>query len=420
MHGSRHAVYTATRITHLTLGVGMDAAHRLRSWLVAAGLAGVSSGCAMFDECECASHRPEPVARAQMPPDPAGPLSPANTPPTAPPVQPAGYSPGGAGALAPVATLAPDTTPRIKQVAIVGAGNIVTDHEVWEATRQRLGEYATLERTAREAKEREIYREELRHIIERELILDDMFNRLKKAKPQVIEEIKVFAGQAADRHLREFQKMYKTKNEDEFKDILRAQGLSMPVIRRQMEREMMSKEYINSMLKEKGRGVGLAEIRAHYDRNPNDFKTDDAVKWLDLFVSFNKFDTPRAAYDHALAVQQEAARGADFVALVKKHDHGDASFRNGEGAGTKRGEIRPTDVEPVLWLLQPGQVSNLIETPAGYHIVKVTERQVAGVRPFDAKLQAEIREKLMRKMRADEYGRLVEELWRQGVVRVLE
>ena len=74
----------------------------------------------------------------------------------------------------------------------------------------------------------------------------------------------------------------------------------------------------------------------------------------------------------------------------------------------------------MLWLLRPGQVSNLIETPAGYHIVKVVERQVAGVRPYDEKLQAEIREKLMRKMRADEYTRLVEELWRKGVVKVLE
>ncbi|HUR53941.1 MAG TPA: peptidyl-prolyl cis-trans isomerase [Gemmataceae bacterium] len=405
----------------------MDAANRLRSWLVAAGLAaGLSSGCTTCDGYEVAGHRADAVARGQAPtdlPGPAGPLSPANLSPTAPttqaapPVQPVGYAAGGSGALA---GLAAEVTPRIKVVAVVGSGNIVTDHEVWEATRQRLGEYAQLDRAPREAKEREIYREELRRIVERELILDDMFARLKKAKPQAIEEIKTFAGQMADRQLRDFMKMYQTKSEDEFKAILKSQGLSMPVIRRQMERQMMTEEYVRSMLKEKGRTVGLAEIRAHYTRHPNDFKTDDAVKWLDLFVSFNKFETPRAAYDHALAVQQEAARGGDFVTLVKKHDHGDASLRNGEGAGTKRGEIRPADVEPVLWLLQPGQVSNLIETPAGYHIVKVVERQVAGVRAFDEKLQAEIRDKLMRKMREQEYTRLVEELWRKSVVEVRE
>ena len=389
----------------------MDAANRLRSWLIAAGLtAWLPVGCHAVDAVKG-------VARGQMPPpDPVAPLSPANLPPT--PVTPVGFAPGGAGLLAPLAT--DGITPRFKQVAIVGASNIVTDHEVWEATRQRLGEYAQLERTARDAKERAIYLEELRRIIERELILDDMFNRLKKAKPQVIEEIKTFAGQMADRQLREFQKMYKTKSEDEFKDILKSQGLSIPVIRRQIERQMMTEEYVRSMLKEKGRSVGLAEVRAHYDRNPNDFKTDDAVKWLDLFVSFGKFPTPRQAYDHADAIRRNAAGGADFVALVKQYDDGDASLRNGEGAGTKRGEIRPADVEPVLWLLRPGQVSNLIETPAGYHIVKVVERQVAGVRPYDEKLQAEIREKLMRKMRADEYTRLVEELWRKGVVKVME
>jgi parvulin-like peptidyl-prolyl isomerase len=392
----------------------MDAAIRLRSRLVSAGLAaGLAAGCHSADAAG--------VARSQMPPDPVAPVSPASLAapqsPAQQDVRPAGYTPGGAGVLASVAAAG---TPRVKVVAHVGAGHHVTDGEVWEATRQRLGEYVHLDPTARDAKEKAIYREELRHIIERELILDDLFAKMKKAKPQAIEEIKAFAAQMADRQIREFMKLYKAKSEDEFKDILRSQGLSVPVIRRQLERQMMTEEYVRTMLKEKGRAVGLADIRAEYDRNPDAYKTDDAVKWLDLFVSFNKFPTPQAAHAHADAVRRQAAAGADFVALVKEHDHGDASLRNGEGAGTKRGEIRPADVEPAVWALQPGQVSGLIQTPTGYHIVKVAERRVAGVRPFDDKLQAEIREKLRRKMMTEERARLVEELWRKNGAWVLE
>ena len=40
------------------------------------------------------------------------------------------------------------------------------------------------------------------------------------------------------------------------------------------------------------------------------------------------------------------------------------------------------------------QVSGLVETPGGYHIVKVVERDVAGVKPFDDKVQDEIRKKI--------------------------
>jgi hypothetical protein len=183
---------------------------------------------------------------------------------------------------------------------------------------------------------------------------------------------------------------------------------------------MMADEYVRSVLKEKGRQPGLADVRAYYDRHPDEFKAEDRVKWQDIFVSFNKHATPRAAYDHALAVQKQAAAGADFVALVKKYDNGLASGNNGLGIGTKRGEIQPVDVEPTVWSLQPGQVSGLVETPAGYHIVKVVERDHAGTRPFDDKVQAEVREKLLKQYRQEEYRKMVADLWWKAPVRVIQ
>jgi parvulin-like peptidyl-prolyl isomerase len=90
------------------------------------------------------------------------------------------------------------------------------------------------------------------------------------------------------------------------------------------------------------------------------------------------------------------------------------------GIGTERGKIQPVDVEPTVWSLRPGEVSGLIQTPAGYHVVKVVEREYAGVRPFDAKVQTEIRDKLRNQSREVEYQRMIEELWRKGPVRVIE
>ncbi len=395
------------------------------------------------------------VARPQMPSEPAGPLAPlppsnaTNVPPSeSKPIIPGSpivglpVSNAPAGPTSAVQTgftvertekptvaksILPAGEPRIKIVAHVGDKNIVTDEEVWESCRQRMQEYTSLvdgpggkQLIEDAAKKKTVYTEELRRTIERELILDEMYIKLKKAsKAQVIEEIKEFAGKAADRQLRDFKKRYRAETDDDFKMILLSQGLTIPVIRRQLERQMMAEEYVRSMLREKNKGIGLSEIREYFDAHPDDFRTADRVKWLSIFISFNKFDTQRAAYDYALAIQQHAAAGEDFVDLSKKYDHGLAGPAGGVGPGTERGKILPMDLEATVWSLNPNQVSTLIETPAGYHIVKVAERDVAGIKPFDDKVQLEVRRRMMRDLQDVEYKRLVEKLWRAGVVQVV-
>lgn len=420
----------------------MDATTPFRRTLCSAGLSLlVAAGCQSADAPRAA------VARPQMPADPLGPIAPGPVPPApvagspavpAAPVagQPAvpgqpvsvGYRRERDAKPGSVAASLPDGDPRIKVVAIVGVGNIVTDEEVWEATRQRMAEYLRpasgpggQQVIENKEKKKAIYAEELRRIVERELILDEMYTRLKKAnKAQVIEEIKEFARGTADRQLRAFKKRYNAASDDDFHSILLAQGLTAPVLRRQMERQMMAEEYVRNMLKEKLSTIGLARVRAYYDEHPDEFRTPDRVKWQDIFINVNKFPNPRAAYDHALAVQKQAAAGADFAALSKQYDQGLAGRQDGRGAGEKRGEILPADVEPTVWALKPGEVSGLVQTAAGYHIIKAVEREYAGVRPFDDKVQAEARRKVLRELQEEEYRRLVERLWRAGVVRVME
>jgi len=442
----------------------MDAVNPLRRCLLAAGLTTALG-------CQSNGLAPLPAARAQLPPDPVAPVRPAGPLPPPPgytgipgtvigspvPRDPAGSS-GSSAARKPsdpanspanpanvvgpsessdpavtttgysalptgvsrTADLLKESIPQIKVVALVGATNLVTDQEVLEAVRQRLGELREYVGAARAAKEKELYEAELRRVIERELILDEMYARLKKAgRTAMIEEIKEFAARAADQNLRAIRKLYGATTEEEFLSILRAQGLTLPVIRRQFERQLMADEYVRSLLKEKGRTVGLADIRAYYDRHPDQFTAEDRVKWLDIFISFSRHPDPRAALEHARRVHARAAAGDDFVALVKQYDDGLASGSNGVGVGSKRGEIQPADVEPTVWTLKPGEVGPLIETPTGYHIVKVVERQYAGLRPFDTQVQSEIRDKLTRQYREAEYQRLVEDLWRKGPVRVI-
>jgi parvulin-like peptidyl-prolyl isomerase len=337
----------------------------------------------------------------------------------APEIQKAGFSP--LPAVAKGAEVMKGAVPQIKVVALVGATNLVTDQEVIEAVHQNYQQLNAVDPHLREAKEKEMYAVELRKIIARELILDEMYTKLRKAgKLAAIDDIKEYSGKAADFQIRMIRRSINTPTDEAFADFLRTQGLTVPVMRRQFERETMAREYIRSVLKDKARTPGLADIRDYYDKHSDEFKAPDKVKWLDIFISFSKHPTPRAAYDHAEGLRQKAASGSDFGALSKEFDDGLSGPQHGLGIGSMRNEIKPVEVEPTVWALRAGEVSGLIQTPVGYHIVKVVEREYAGVRPLDAKLQNEIRDKLTAKYRELEEQKMIEELWRKGPVRIIE
>jgi parvulin-like peptidyl-prolyl isomerase len=366
------------------------------------------------------------VARAQGPNDPLGPVAPPPPPgvsplaPTAPLAPTGGTVVGTApGTVVPTTADAKAGTPRVKVVAVVGTSlTVITDQEVRESVWQRNEELARYEGREREAKTKELYTAALRRAIERELILDEMYGKLKKAnKGNVIDEIKDAAAQETERQLRFIKKQIGIKSDEDFTTFLRIQGLTVQVLRRQYEREAMARQYVTGMLKEKGRRASLADVRDYYDKHPKEFATKDSVKWQHVFVSANKHG--QAAAQRAEAIRQAAANGQDLGALSKQYDDGLAGAQNGLGVGERGGEIAQ-DLEATVLGLKPGELSAVIQTPTGYHIVKVLEREYAGVRPFDQTVQNAIRDKLDGQFYEADRAKMVEDLWRKGVVQVVE
>jgi len=367
------------------------------------------------------------TARPQAPTEPAGPIAvpsgpignpvpwtaPTTTIPTTTatvpnPVTPASF-PG-----------ASEATPQVRVVALIGSDIYITDDEVFQMVRQRAGEYIRLTGGERTAKENEIFREELRKLIERELILSDFLGKIKKNKPTVLEELKEEANRTAQKQVREFKRVNKFPSEDIFTEALRQQGLSMKSLTRQLERNAMMNIYLGQFLKEKGKGASLADLQRYYASHPDEFTTEDRVKWLDLFVSYRYFETTVAARQYTDNLVKQARGNVDFPQLVKDYGHGDSKLRGGEGIGSKRGEIQPKEVEPTVFSLKAGEFSEAVATETGFHVVKVLEREVAGVRPFDDRTQIYIRGKLAAMIQKTEYEKLIEDLWRKTTVKVID
>jgi parvulin-like peptidyl-prolyl isomerase len=300
-------------------------------------------------------------------------------------------------------------------------GLAIYDDEVRESTAQHLGEVLRLPPEQRSVALQQLTERELDKLIERELVLEEAFARLKEHKlTKELDKLKEAAGKESDKRLRDVKAALKLKTDDELKAVLQQQGLTVDGMRRQVERSFIMMEYVRNLVYPVVNRISLQQLRDYYEAHADEFRVEEKLQWLDVFIDASRFPDPATARRFAEQVAAKARAGEDFAKLVKQYDNGDSSLRNGLGLGEKRGEVRPAEAEAVLFALKSGEVGPVIDLGFGFHVVKVTEHQYGGQKPFDAKTQGEVRRKLQNIIADREYKRIVDELKRKATVRVYE
>jgi parvulin-like peptidyl-prolyl isomerase len=86
-------------------------------------------------------------------------------------------------------------------------------------------------------------------------------------------------------------------------------------------------------------------------------------------------------------------QGAAFAEVAKAKSDGFTAKDGGEHEWTTQGALKAAVIDKALFSLEVGQMSPILETDDGFHIVRVLERKEAGRRPF-TEVQGEIRDRL--------------------------
>jgi parvulin-like peptidyl-prolyl isomerase len=324
----------------------------------------------------------------------------------------------------PIIALPPSTPAdgkvEVKVVAYVNNMPIF-DSEVREALMMRVRDLEGLSDSQREKKLKELRGEEIDKLIDREVILDTAFKRLKKMPPKVLEDLQKEASKEFDHRLKEMKQAYKLKNDEQLSKFMTEQGMSVAGFKRSMERQFIATEYMRNMIFPTLQHIPLSQLRAYYDEHPDDFTDKDKAKWQDIFIDASKFADRGAAKNYAAQVTATLRGGADFVATSKQlQQAGYNPLPGPEGIGETKGDVKPGELETAVFSLAAGQVSNPVEVAGGFHVVKVTERSRPGKRPFDADTQNEIKNKLLNAMANREYRRLVEQMKETAIKQKLE
>ncbi|MFZ1731460.1 MAG: peptidylprolyl isomerase [Bacteroidota bacterium] len=89
-----------------------------------------------------------------------------------------------------------------------------------------------------------------------------------------------------------------------------------------------------------------------------------------------------AARQKAQNILDSIRAGADFEEMAKKYSDDLGSARNGGNLGLARRGVFVKQFEEAAFALEPGQVSELVETQFGFHIIKLIEKKGEAVRPL--------------------------------------
>jgi peptidyl-prolyl cis-trans isomerase D len=136
-------------------------------------------------------------------------------------------------------------------------------------------------------------------------------------------------------------------------------------------------------------------VERYYERNVEaEFTTPKRVRASQILkrVAPNAPEAEVAAKRKELAAAYLAAKkGENFAALVKQVSDDKAS-KDGD-LGLFRREEMPPEVADAAFALKPGEVSNIVRSPFGLHIIRVTEVQPEVKQPLD-KVRKQIEDKL--------------------------
>ncbi|HZM94039.1 MAG TPA: peptidylprolyl isomerase [Vicinamibacterales bacterium] len=138
--------------------------------------------------------------------------------------------------------------------------------------------------------------------------------------------------------------------------------------------------------------VPPSDVQRHYNDNIQQYQTPEQVKASHILLKTDGKDEATVR-KQAEEVLKEVKAGGDFAALAKKYSEDEGSKANGGDLDYfGRGRMVP-EFENVAFTLPPGQVSDLVKSQFGFHIIKVIDKRPGATTPLD-QVRSQIQDQL--------------------------
>lgn len=186
-------------------------------------------------------------------------------------------------------------------------------------------------------------------------------------------------------------------DEASFTQALQQQGVTESDVKDGFRSDMTIRRFIEQSFMDTVK-VTPEQAKAYFDGHPDEFARPEMVHARHLLVRVAADATPvldKEAHDRADGALKRLQKGEDFAKVAAEVSEDDTGQRGGDLGYFARGQmVSPFD--SVAFALAPGQISGLVRTEFGYHVIKLEERRPPGTFEFD-----QVAPQLLQKLRQD-------------------
>jgi len=165
-------------------------------------------------------------------------------------------------------------------------------------------------------------------------------------------------------------------SEEDFKNALRDMELSEAELTTRMRHDLAIQKFIKEKFNDT-LTVPEEETKLFYDNNPDAFKERGELKASQILIKVDpKADKAQRATAHKKIeeIQKKINKGADFTVMAKEFSEGPNRADGGDLGFFGPGEM-PKPFEKAAFALAPGEISDIVETRLGYHIIKSVDKK---------------------------------------------
>jgi len=209
-------------------------------------------------------------------------------------------------------------------------------------------------------------------------------------------------------------------SDQEFQKVLKERGIEIKDLKEDIKKGIYINAYLEKDVFSKLGPVTEDEKKQEYEGNKDKLNIPDEVKASHVLIKVGDKATAeekQKAKEKIEALRARAMSGEDFAKLAKENSE-DASASNGGDLGYfKKGDmVKP--FEDAAFGLEKDQISPVVETQFGYHVIKVTDKKAAHTLTYE-EVSKDIEKFLLNKHKRDEINKTTESLRKNAKIEIL-